>query len=159
MKLKLFFLLSLVFSLNMHSQVIEENDTTFIKDYSLLKSIKGKWKNVHSCIDNIEVDCENFEKSLKKQLELKKSDTLGLRTQFNIICNNMKRHIITITDSLMISRNDTTTLYLDNQLKKDIIYTKGIQNEYKIKVIKIDKDYFRLHSTDNLWLELKKIED
>jgi len=155
MKLKT--LLLLLFSLNLSSQLIEKNERiSFVKNYKVLKPIKGTWILVHMSTDDMEVDCENFEKSFIDQLKLNGIDSLELRTKFNNSCNSMKNHTLKITDKFMIERNDTIKICLDKQLEKNVIFSQNKQNSYKIQIINLNENYFRFFYSEKMWLEFKR---
>lgn len=155
MKFKILFVFTFIYINCLSAQIIEKQHTGFIKSYELLNSVKGTWKLVHMSADNIEVDCENMEKSFIEQLNLKKIDSLSLRSKFDIGCAKMEKYILKITDKYIINSNDTTYFKLNKSLEKDVILT----NRNKIKMVKLKDNYFRYISTDILWLEFKKIED
>jgi len=159
-KILLFFTLFL--SLNLSGQIPEKIKTvSSIKSLNLIKSIKGTWQVVHISADNMEIDCENFESSLSKQLKRSKGNHSEIKEKFKNFCKNKTRKTIKVTDNyiLDLETNEKTTFKLDDSLDENMVLTKDGLNEYKVKIIKLDDFYFRFFSSEKLWMEFKKIED
>lgn len=160
-KLILFICLTLLIP-KIHSQIIENKEGEgFIKDYKLLKSIKGEWKLVHLIVDNMEVDCENFEESLSKELNNNKDNHAEIKEKFNYTCNDNNYKIIKISNNSIFDKNlNKMTLFkLDNNLKDNTIMVNEGENKFELKIIKLSNNYFKIYYTDKMWLKFKKIND
>ena len=136
------------------------------KGQTALDTIQGSWKIVQISTGGLEVDCENFEQSYLKQLENAKIDSIALRNQFNIACNKFENTFIEYTKTYSIQkrifpdgelRMDTVKFSIDNDMIiTEVIDTEGkiISNKLKIEIV--DGNYFKLVSTDETWLKLKR---
>lgn len=136
---------------------------------NLLDSLQGKWIPVHMKINEDDVDCENFDSALKKQLSDTPADSLSIKKKFEIGCAKLHRMAIEIQGTNFIQQ----TTFSDEQVITDTIVFRlekdtlialpnlptGDTNDQKFKIEFLDKNRFNQVYSENTWIEFIRKND
>ena len=164
MKQIIFIVFFLTFCLKINGQLKQKN-IAYTNNIERLYKMKGFWEVSSLKINQSEIDCQNFDKSFKEQLLLRKTDSTMLRFELETICFNAKMTKIEIQNRYFVTHfksfdnivsRDTILIQLNKDLEnnKIIINTEPEEN----LIFEIQNSSFIIKSNKN-WMKYKRIKN